>query len=80
MVIALDNEAGTKGLTLQMIWSYIQPAGSIITCLVQLTKAANKLKGGPLLSCIYNFMMSATDQMINSIYRTLLNKSVVVYI
>ncbi len=80
MVISLDNEAGMKGITLQMMWSYIQPAGSVVACLVQLIKAAHKLKGGPLLSCIYNYMLSANDPMINSIYKTLFNKTIVVYI
>lgn len=80
MVISLDSEADQKGITLQMMWSYIQPAASVVSCLVQLIRAAGKLKGGPLLSCIYNFMMSANDPMINSIYRTLFTKTITVYI
>ena len=63
-----------------MMWSYIQPAGSAVNCLIQLVKAANRLKGGPLLSCIYNFMLSANDPMISGIYRNLFNKTLVVYI
>lgn len=80
MVISLDAEAGSKGLTLQILWSYVQPAGAVISALAQLTKAAHTLKGGALLTCIYKFMMASTDQMLHSIYKTLFSKAIVAYI
>ena len=60
MVVQLDEEV-KNGLTLQKMLYYVQPSCKIMESLVALIRVANGLKGGPLLSAIYNMLNGTSD-------------------
>lgn len=48
--------------------------------LVELTRHANRLRGGPLLSCIFTMLNSTTDEQVRGIYGFLFNRALSVYV
>lgn len=79
MVVQLDEEV-KNGLTLQKMWYYVQPSCKIMESLVELTRHANGLRGGPLLSCIFTMLNSTTDDQVKGIYCFLFNRALSVYV
>lgn len=74
MVVQLDEEV-KNGLTLQKMWYYVQPSCKIMDSLVELTRHANGLRGGPLLSCIFTMLNGTTDDQVRGIYSFLFGRA-----
>ena len=67
-------------LTLAKLLFYLQPSLKIMEGLRKLTYNSDRLKGGALLSRLYEIINETTDQQTLQIYSFLLNKSFVPYI
>ena len=78
-IIQLDEEV-TNGLTLQKMYYFLRPVAAIVEAIFDLAKAAQGLRGGPLLSCIESRMNSTTDTQTFSTYKFLFDQCITVYI
>ena len=72
----LDAEFEKGNLNLQKFWFYIQSTYKIFESLNGLVERLENKKGGAILSSLYQFLVTATDQQILQIYYFLLHKAI----
>ena len=72
----LDAEFEKGTLNLQKFWFYIQSTYKIFESLYNFVETLENVKGGAILSTLYQFLVTSTDQELLQIYYFLLHKSV----
>lgn len=77
MVNQLDGEFQKAELTLQKLWFYIQPTVKVMEALHRLVVDTAGLKGGELISKVYELLKSTSDKQIVDIYYYILSKAFV---
>ena len=80
MAIQFDEEVGTRGVTLQEIWYYIQPSLQLMESIVELIGEAQGKKGGQLITVILKMLNGTTSEQAVRIYNFLFEKCIRVYI